>query len=308
MQSMKQKFTIKKQTGMKKRENSPGRVITMNAKTRKRLLAYCVILGVWTALAVLVPLFWPFSYSEQNADIRNQGLSLVHWFGTDKFGRDLFARVWYGAGLSLLVGVSSALINAAAGTVYGALSGYLGGAADMVMMRIADIVSSIPSMIYVILIMLALGSGPGSIILGLCAAGWADMSRIVRGEIMRLKETDFACAARMEGLSSLRILFRHLLPNAAGPVLVNLIFLIPQAVFTESFLSFLGIGIAAPAASLGTIIQEARSQMLLCPWQMACPLAVLCVMLLCLNAVGTALEERTGSASGYKTVFRRGNS
>lgn len=293
---------------MKKRENSSGRVITMNAKTRKRLLAYCVILGVWTALAVLVPLFWPFSYSEQNADIRNQGLSLVHWFGTDKFGRDLFARVWYGAGLSLLVGVSSALINAAAGTLYGALSGYLGGAADMVMMRIADIVSSIPSMIYVILIMLALGSGPGSIILGLCAAGWADMSRIVRGEIMRLKETDFACAARMEGLSSLRILFRHLLPNAAGPVLVNLIFLIPQAVFTESFLSFLGIGIAAPAASLGTIIQEARSQMLLCPWQMACPLAVLCVMLLCLNAVGTALEERTGSAAGYKTVFRRGNS
>ena len=224
---------------------------------------------------MLVPLFWPFSYSEQNGDIRNQAFSLTHWFGTDRFGRDLFARVWYGAGISLLVGISSALINGILGILVGAFSGWLGGAADMVLMRIGDIISSIPSMIYVILIMLAAGSGPGSIILGLCVAGWVDMARIVRGEILRLKEADYACAAKMEGLSSMRILFRHLLPNAAGPILVNLIFLIPQAIFTESFLSFLGVGIAAPAASLGTIIQEARSQMVLYPWQMACPLVVL---------------------------------
>ena len=177
----------------------------------------------------------------------------------------------------------------------------------MVLMRIGDIISSIPSMIYVILIMLAAGSGPGSIILGLCVAGWADMARIVRGEILRLKETDYACAAKMEGLSSMRILFRHLLPNAAGPILVNLIFLIPQAIFTESFLSFLGVGIAAPAASLGTIIQEARSQMVLYPWQMACPLVVLCVMLLCLNAVGSVLENQTGSAGGNRTLYHWDN-
>lgn len=176
----------------------------------------------------------------------------------------------------------------------------------MVLMRIGDIISSIPSMIYVILIMLAAGSGPGSIILGLCVAGWVDMARIVRGEILRLKEADYACAAKMEGLSSMRILFRHLLPNAAGPILVNLIFLIPQAIFTESFLSFLGVGIAAPAASLGTIIQEARSQMVLYPWQMACPLVVLCVMLLCLNAVGSVLEDQTGSVGGNRTLYHRG--
>lgn len=272
-------------------------------KARRKLLVYGIILGVWVLLAVLVPLLWPFSYSEQNADIRNQAFSLTHWFGTDRFGRDLFARVWYGAGISLLVGVSSALINGILGILAGAFSGWLGGAADMILMRIGDVISSIPSMIYVILIMLAAGSGPGSIILGLCVAGWVDMSRIVRGEILRLKETDFACAAKMEGLSSMRILFRHLLPNAAGPILVNLIFLIPQAVFTESFLSFLGVGIAAPAASLGTIIQEARSQMVLYPWQMACPLVVLCVMLLCLNAVGSVLEDQTGSAGGNRTLY-----
>ena len=277
----------------------------LSRKDRRKLLVYGIILGVWVLLAVLVPLFWPFSYSEQNGDIRNQAFSLTHWFGTDRFGRDLFARVWYGAGISLLVGISSTLINGILGILAGAFSGWMGGATDMVLMRIGDIISSIPSMIYVILIMLAAGSGPGSIILGLCVAGWVDMARIVRGEILRLKETDYACAAKMEGLSSMRILFRHLLPNAAGPMLVNLIFLIPQAIFTESFLSFLGVGIAAPAASLGTIIQEARSQMVLYPWQMACPLVVLCVMLLCLNAVGSVLENQTGSAGGNRMLYHR---
>lgn len=268
------------------------RHITHLITGNRQALAGCIILGVWILLSVLVPLFWPWSYSEQNAELQNQAVSLPHLFGTDKFGRDIFARVWYGAGISLLIGIVSALINGCVGVLYGAVAGYAGKYVDMVMMRIADIIASIPSMLYVILITLVTGAGAGSIILGLCVAGWIDMSRIVRGEIMRLKETDFAAAARMEGLPPLRILWRHLLPNAAGPILVNLIFLIPQAIFTEAFLSFLGVGLAAPAASLGTIIQEARSQMLLYPNQMVCPLIVLCVMLLALNTVGTAIERQ----------------
>lgn len=256
----------------------------------RQALAGCMILGIWILFAVLVPVFWPWSYSEQNAEIQNQAMSMTHLFGTDKFGRDIFARVWYGAGISLLIGIASALINGCVGVLYGAAAGYAGKHADMVMMRIADIISSIPSMLYVILITLAAGAGAGSMILGLCVAGWIDMARIVRGEIQRLKETDFAAAARMEGIPRIRILWRHLLPNAAGPILVNLIFLIPQAIFTEAFLSFLGVGLEPPAASLGTIIQEARSQMLVYPNQMVCPLVVLCVMLLALNAVGTAME------------------
>ena len=256
----------------------------------RQALAGCMILGIWILFAVLVPAFWTWSYSEQNAEIQNQAMSMTHLFGTDKFGRDIFARVWYGAGISLLIGIASALINGCVGVLYGAAAGYAGKHADMVMMRIADIISSIPSMLYVILITLAAGAGAGSMILGLCVAGWIDMARIVRGEIQRLKETDFAAAARMEGIPRIRILWRHLLPNAAGPILVNLIFLIPQAIFTEAFLSFLGVGLEPPAASLGTIIQEARSQMLVYPNQMVCPLVVLCVMLLALNAVGTAME------------------
>lgn len=270
------------------------RCITCLITGNRQALAGCIILGIWILLSVLVPLFWPWSYSQQNAEIQNQAMSLTHLFGTDKFGRDIFARVWYGAGISLLIGTASALINGCVGVIYGAVAGYAGKHADMVMMRIADIIASIPSMLYVILITLVTGAGAGSIILGLCVAGWIDMSRIVRGEIMRLKGADFAAAAKMEGLSSLRILWRHLLPNAAGPILVNLIFLVPQAIFTEAFLSFLGVGLAAPAASLGTIIQEARSQMLLYPNQMICPLIVLCVMLLALNAAGTGIEEQLG--------------
>ncbi|HIZ13606.1 MAG TPA: ABC transporter permease [Candidatus Mediterraneibacter stercorigallinarum] len=278
----------RKEAGSVKKKRHITHLITGN----RQALAGCIILGVWILLSVLVPLFWPWSYSEQNAELQNQAVSLTHLFGTDKFGRDIFARVWYGAGISLLIGIVSALINGCVGVLYGAVAGYAGKYVDMVMMRIADIIASIPSMLYVILITLVTGAGAGSIILGLCVAGWIDMSRIVRGEIMRLKETDFAAAARMEGLPPLRILWRHLLPNAAGPILVNLIFLIPQAIFTEAFLSFLGVGLAAPAASLGTIIQEARSQMLLYPNQMVCPLIVLCVMLLALNTVGTAIERQ----------------
>ena len=256
--------------------------------------AGCIILGIWILLAAAVPLFWPWSYSEQNAQIRNQAASLLHWFGTDRFGRDLFARVWYGAGISLVIGITSALVNGLLGVLYGAAAGYAGKWADMILMRIADIISSIPSMLYVILITLVMGAGVQSIILGLCVSGWIDMARVVRGEIRRLKETDYAHAAWMEGIGSLRILVRHLLPNTAGPILVNLIFLVPQAVFTEAFLSFLGVGIEAPAASLGTIIQEARSQMMLYPSQMVYPLVVLCVMILALNMIGTAVEDKIG--------------
>lgn len=256
--------------------------------------AGCIILVIWVLLAVGVPIFSPWSYSAQDAQACNEGVSFLHWFGTDRFGRDIFTRVWYGARISLTVGLVSAFINGIIGVFYGAVSGYSGNRTDLVMMRVADIISSIPSMIYVILLTLVMGAGMGSIILGLCIAGWIGMSRIVRGEILKLKDMEYAYAARMEGIRPLRILFRHLLPNAAGTIAVNVIFLVPQAIFTEAFLSFLGVGIAAPEASLGTIIQEARSQMILYPYQMIFPLLVLCVMLLALNMIGTAAERRAG--------------
>lgn len=268
------------------------RTIKQAVRKNPRAAAGLGVLALWILLAILVPLAGPYSYSDQNADIRNQGISAAHLFGTDKFGRDLFTRVWYGAGISLLIGTASALINGMIGVTWGAAAGYVGKRTDMILMRTADIIAAVPSMLYVILLTLVMGAGAGSIILGLCISGWIDMARITRGEIMRLKQTDYAAAAEMEGIGKFRILYRHLLPNAAGPITVNLIFLVPQGIFTEAFLSFLGIGIAPPAASLGTIIQAARSQMVLYPTQMICPLAVLCVMILAFNLAGNALEDR----------------
>lgn len=249
------------------------------------LLLFCIL------LAVLVPAFAPWSSTEMHADIRNQGMSFAHPFGTDKFGRDLFVRVWCGVRISLCVGLASALLNGLLGVLYGAVAGYVGKTVDNVLMRIADIVASVPSLLYVILIMMVLGTNEASILAGLCVSGWIDTARIVRGEVMRLKEREFVLASRLAGAGHMRIFLTHLLPNAAGPLVVSLTFLVPQAIFTEAFLSFMGVGIPAPKASLGTMIQAARSQLLVYPYQMLLPTMVLCILILSLNLIGAGMEE-----------------
>ena len=191
-------------------------------------------------LAVLVPALSPWTSTEMHADIRNQGISFSHPFGTDKFGRDLFVRVWCGVRISLCVGLASALLNGALGVLYGAASGYAGKTADNILMRIADIVASVPSLLYVILIMMVLGANEVSILVGLCISGWIETARIVRGEVMRIKEREFVLASRLAGAGPLRIFLTHLLPNAAGPIVVSLTFLVPQASFYRSIFELYG--------------------------------------------------------------------
>lgn len=250
-----------------------------------------ILLAVLILLSVLVPALSPYSYAAQNGDLQNAGVSFVHPFGTDKFGRDLFVRVFYGTRISLLVGAGSALVCGLTGTAAGSAAGYAGGRVDMLLMRAADVMDSIPSLLYVILIMLALGPHVGSVILGICIGGWTGLARIVRGQVMHLKTRDYCIAARMAGAGTWRILRRHLLPNGAGPVIVNVTFLIPKAIFTEAFLSFAGVGIGAPVASLGTLIQDARSQMQIYPSQMLYPIAVLCILIVSVNLIGAGLER-----------------
>lgn len=242
-------------------------------------------------LAVFIPGISPYSHGEQNASIQNEGASLLHLFGTDKFGRDICVRVFYGTRISLLVGVGSALVCSLTGIVWGSAAGYAGGRADMLLMRAADVIDAIPSLLYVILIMLVLGPHVGSVILGICIGGWTGLARIVRGEVMRLKTQEYCIAAKMSGAGTWRILGRYVLPNSAGPVIVNMTFLIPKAIFTEAFLSFAGVGIGAPAASLGTLIQDARSQMQVYPSQMLYPIAVLCMLIVSVNLIGVGLEK-----------------
>lgn len=273
-------------------QNQEGMPMISHLRKNPLLLWGVILLSVLLALAILVPLCSPYTYEAQNVDAQNLRASSAHLFGTDKFGRDIFVRVWSGTRISLLVGFCCAFICGIVGVLIGSIAGYNGSRMDMVLMRLADIIDAIPSLLYVILIMLALGANVGSILLGICISGWIDLARLVRGEVKRLKNRAYCTAARMSGAGAPRVLFRHVLPNAAGPVIVNLTFLIPKAIFTETFLSFLGVGIAAPAASLGTLIQEARSQMQVYPSQMLFPIIVLCMLMLSINLIGAGLESK----------------
>ena len=253
-------------------------------KSKYSRLGICILL-VLTFFTVLVPFLPFYDPVTQNADLRNAGSSLMHLFGTDKFGRDIFSRVWYGAEISMKVGILASLISSIVGLLYGGIAGYAGKKTDMIMMQAADIVDSIPSLLYVILFMLLFGASVKTVILGICISGWTRMARVVRGEILRLKEMDYILAARLEGSGAMRILIKQMLPNLKEKVILNAVLLVPEAIFTEAFLSFLGVGIAAPAASLGTLIQEARSQMQIYPTQMMWPVLVLVLLVFSLNLI-----------------------
>ncbi len=181
----------------------------INFRKNEKITVGLILLLLCIFLAVLVPALSPWTSTEMHADIRNQGISFSHPFGTDKFGRDLFVRVWCGVRISLCVGLASALLNGALGVLYGAASGYAGKTADNILMRIADIVASVPSLLYVILIMMVLGANEVSILVGLCISGWIETARIVRGEVMRIKEREFVLASRLGDSGAKSQSWRH---------------------------------------------------------------------------------------------------
>lgn len=241
--------------------------------------------------AVVGPWLSSHTYDTQNFMIANEPPSWDHIFGTDMFGRDIFVRVLYGARISLAVGLVASFINLTIGVIYGGISGFSGGKTDNVMMRIVDTIHSIPLMIYVILLMVVVGPGLKSIFITLGISYWASMARIVRSEVMRLKNEEFLLAARVLGASNTRMLLRHLLPNAMGPILVTLTFSIPQAIFTESFLSFVGLGVNAPMASWGVLSNDAISTLAVYPYQLFFPAAAISLTILAFNFLGDGLRD-----------------
>ncbi len=260
-------------------------------KKNKRAVFGLIVVIFFILLAVFGPLISKFTYDEQNADVLNVLPNPTYWLGTDKFGRDIFTRLCYGARISLFVGFVSALINLIIGVVYGGISGYVGGKTDMIMMRTVDIIYAVPSMLYVILIMLVLGANVKSILIGICIPGWIGMARQVRGQIISLKEQEFALAALVLGASSRRILFKHLTINAIGPIIVQLTFLVPQAIFTEAFLSFVGVGISAPMASWGSMAQDSRQLITMYPIQLLWPTLAICLTIFSLNFLGEGIGD-----------------
>lgn len=244
-----------------------------------------------TLLAIFGPMFSKYDYSTQNFKVANQGPSAAHWFGTDKFGRDTFIRVLYGARISLTVGYVASLLNLFVGILYGGISGYFGGKIDNIMMRVLEIIYAIPMMIYVILFMVVMGPGLKSIIVALAVSYWVIMARIVRGQIMSLKEQEFVLAAKTLGASSMRIILRHLIPNCLGPIIVTLTLTVPDAIFTESFLSFIGLGVSAPQASWGTLASESLQSFQLYPHLILFPSLAICLTILAFNFLGDGLRD-----------------
>ena len=219
--------------------------------------------------------------------IRNRDYLL----GTDSLGRDILTRLMYGSRVSLVVAFVAVIVNLLIGILYGGVSGYLGGNVDEFMMRIVDIISTIPLTLYVILIMVLLGSGLGSIIVALGSVYWVGMARVVRGQVLSLKQQEFVLAARTIGSSTSTILFRHLIPNAMGAILVTATMLIPSAIFMEAFLGFLGIGLKPPLASLGTMCNDATENLRSCPYQLFIPAFVIVLIMFAFNFVGDGLRD-----------------
>ncbi len=211
--------------------------------------------------------------------------------GTDHLGRDILSRLMYGTRISMMVAFIAALVNMVIGIFYGGISGYLGGQVDSIMMRIVDIISTIPLTLYVILIKVSLDNGLLSIIIALSSVYWVDMARVVRGQVLSLKNQEFVMAARTIGSSTRMILMQHLIPNAMGPILVTVTMLIPSAIFMEAFMSFIGIGITPPLASLGTMCNDATDALRTNPYQLFIPAGVICLIMFAFNFVGDGLRD-----------------
>ncbi len=261
-------------------------------------------------LAVFGPMFIPYSFSDQIRGSEDLRPSAAHLFGTDHLGRDMLVRVLYGARISLSVGIVAALVNLVIGVLYGGISGYFGGKVDTVMMRLIDIIYSVPNMLYIILLAVVLkpslekmfelpfmaffkeaGAGLVCMYITLGLTYWITTARIVRGQILSLKEQEYVTAAKTLGAGDFRILLRHLVPNCIGPIVVTTMLMIPDAIFTESFLSFIGLGVDAPVPSWGSLASEALGGIRSYFYLLLSPSLAICITMLVFNMFGDGLRD-----------------
>ena len=263
----------------------------LRLKKNKMALLGLIIIVCLIVVAIFGPIFSSHTYDEQNLMMTNSSPSWEHWFGTDNLGRDIFIRVLYGARISLAIGIVASLLNLFIGVIYGGIAGFFGGKIDRIMMNIVDILYSVPTLLYVILLMVILKPGLINIFIALGIGYWLQMARIVRGQILSMKEQEFILAARTIGVSKKRILFRHLLPNAMGAIIVTMTLAIPDAIFTEAFLSFIGLGVSAPMASWGVLASEGVNNLRAYPFQLFFPAVAISVTMLAFNFLGDGLRD-----------------
>ncbi len=251
-----------------------------------------IVLGLLVLAAVVGPLLTPYTYDEINKnDVWLGPLSGAHLIGTDSLGRDLLARLFTGLGVSLSIGAVATAVSLVIGVAWGATAGYLGGAVDEVMMRVVDVLYSLPYIFFVILLMVTFGSNFILLFVAIGAVEWLTMARIVRGQTLSLKQKEFIEAARAAGLRPAAIIQRHIVPNLLGPVVVYVTLTIPGVILAESFLSVLGLGVQPPIASLGTLISNGAQDMELAPWLLIFPSITMVVTLMCFNFIGDGLRD-----------------
>jgi len=241
--------------------------------------------------AIIMPYLSPHTYYETHLHLKNNPPGRAFWFGSDELGRDLFTRIWWGARISLFVGVSAAIIDMFIGVFYGAFAGMIGGKTEEFMMRLSDVLYSLPHLLIVILLMVIMRPGVFTIIIALTITGWINMARIVRGQILQIKQNDFVMAAYMLGATKRRILIRHLIPNSIGSIITTMTLTVPAAIFSEAFLSFLGLGVQAPIASWGTMASDGLSALCYYPWRLFFPACFISVTMLAFNLVGDGVRD-----------------
>ncbi|HEV7138001.1 MAG TPA: ABC transporter permease subunit [Steroidobacteraceae bacterium] len=263
-------------------------------RRNRAALAAATVLAALVLLAVFGPWLSPYSYDTLDwLHLANPpGLTAAHWLGTDPLGRDLYVRALYGLRLSLLIGVLATAVSVGIGVAWGAFAGYVGGRTDSWMMRTVDVLYALPYLFVVIILATVFGRGSVAMLLiAIGAVGWLTMARVVRGQTLSLKRREFIEAARATGLGTTAILLRHIVPNLAGTVAVYATLTIPELITYESFLSFLGLGVQEPLASLGSLINEGAREMLTAPWMLLVPAGFLITLLLCFNLLGDGLRD-----------------
>jgi oligopeptide transport system permease protein len=286
----------------------------------KGAVAGMVLIALIVLFSILAPVFSPYSYKEQNLDnnylppkipvLENIGIfdgkdadgtdqyaareldeNVYYFFGTDSFGRDLWTRLWNGTRISLLIAILAVAIDLVVGMSYGLISGYFGGKVDFVMQRIVEVINGIPQLVIITLFALILEPGMVSIILALLISGWIPMSRVCRAQVLKQKEQEYVLAARTLGVSNLKIIFKEIVPNVLGQVVIMSMFSIPSAIFTESYLAFIGLGVRAPMASLGSLVSTGYKSFLVYPFLVIIPVTVLAVLMVSFNLFADGLRD-----------------
>lgn len=262
-------------------------------KKNKVAIFSMYLLLVIVIMAIIGPMMKSqFGINGVDENSMNINSTNVHWLGTDNLGRDLWVRVWYGTRVSVFIGIAGAAMELIIGVLYGAISGYFGGTVDNIMMRIVEILNSIPYLIQVLLVVLILGDkGIVPLIIAMALTGWVGMARLIRGQVLIIKEQEYILAAKALGSKPWRIIYKHLLPNTVGIMIVDVTFAVPSYIFAEAFLSFIGLGVQSPNTSLGALCASATTNLMFYPTQLLWPSLVISLIMLSFNLFGDGLND-----------------